>query len=234
MTNGKPKARTARKSRSDRTQIGSPERPSTKALLMDVAEILMGRYGVEGVSLRDIALMARQANSNVVQYHFENKQGLVSAILEDRVRKQEALRGQMLESYRASGQHRDPRHLLELLWIPLLSFPSEIGDHVFCQFVLQCRLHPEFYVTYTEYDRFKDFSLVEIMQIFEEVYSDIPENTFRMRLSALNLMFVSSVVEFDNARQLSGKKADFDPEPFFDMAVAALGARSRVGDGNPL
>jgi AcrR family transcriptional regulator len=224
MTGRKPKGGSARKSRSERAPTAVPERPSTKALLMDVAEILIGRYGVEGVSLRDIALMARQANSNVVQYHFENKQGLVSAILEDRVQKQEALRADLLESYKASGQHKDPRRLLELLWIPLLSFPSDIGDHVFCKFVLQCRLHPEFYITYTEYDRFKEFSLVEIMKIFAEVYSGIPEGTFRMRLSALNLMFVSSVVEYDNARQLSGSKEDFDPEPFFDMAVAALGA----------
>jgi AcrR family transcriptional regulator len=206
-----------------------PERPSTKALLMDVGEVIIGRHGVEGVTLREIGLLAGQSNSNVVQYHFENKEGLISAILEDRVKRRETMRAEQLEGLKAQGLHDDPRRLLEILWLPSLSFRDKHGNHAFCRFMLQCRLHPECAARHPHDERFEGSVLIEIMQLFRKNFPHLPKEVFSQRFSALTLMFVSSVVEFDNFRQANGQGArgrgeDFDPRQIVDMAIAAFSA----------
>jgi len=49
------------------------------------AERLFADHGVNGVSLRRISVEAGMANHSVVQYHFGNKDGLVDAILVNRL-----------------------------------------------------------------------------------------------------------------------------------------------------
>jgi AcrR family transcriptional regulator len=201
-----------------------PERPSTKKLLMEVGEILIGRHGIEGVTLREIGLLAGQANSNVVQYHFESKEGLIAAILDDRVRQTENIRSEQLESLKKEGPNIDPRRLLESLWLPTLSFQDENGNHAFCRFMLQCRLHPKFSARYPHDERYDGSVIIQIMDLLREKHRYLSTEVFNLRLSTLTLMFVSCVVEFDNARHANGHLDDFDPAPILDMAIAALAA----------
>jgi AcrR family transcriptional regulator len=191
---------------------------------MDVGEIVIGRQGVEGTTLREIALLAGQSNSNVVQYHFDNKDGLISAILEDRVRRGEQVRSMQFEDAKNDGTHTDPRKLLEMLWIPTLSFQDDRGNHAFCRFMLQCRLHSEFSSRFPHSKRYGGSIIIEIMKLLRIMYQHIPDDVFSHRLSTLTLMFVSSVVEFDNFRQTKEEKLHFDPKPIIDMALAALSA----------
>lgn len=53
----------------------SKERPSTRAVLLDVAERLFAEHGFDGTSLRMIAAAA-ETNLGAVNYHFATKQGL--------------------------------------------------------------------------------------------------------------------------------------------------------------
>lgn len=204
-----------------------PEKPSTKDLLMDVGEVVIGRQGVEGVTLREIGLLAGQSNSNVVQYHFENKDGLIAAILENRVRRREIMRSEQLDALREAGLDSDPRKLLEILWLPALSFQDEHGNHSFCRFLLQCRLHSEFSIRFSHDERYEGSVLVEIMKAFRKNYPDLPKDVFSQRLSTLTLMFVASVIEFDNLRQIKNHDLKFDHRPVIDMAIAALSAPHR-------
>ncbi|MCW5570964.1 MAG: TetR/AcrR family transcriptional regulator [Steroidobacteraceae bacterium] len=57
----------------------------TRARLIAVAERLLAARSIEGVSLNEISKAAGQRNSNVCQYHFGNKQGLLQAILNKHV-----------------------------------------------------------------------------------------------------------------------------------------------------
>lgn len=203
-----------------------PDRPSTKALLMDVGEILMGRNGIEGVTLREIGLLAGQANSNVVQYHFESKEGLIAAILEDRVRRTEKIRSEQLQSLKRASSEIDPRRLLEILWLPTLTFQDENGNHAFCRFMLQCRLHLRYSARYPQDERYDGSVIVEVMELLRKHYQYLPTEIFNLRLSTLTLMFVSCVVEFDNGRQINGHLDDFEPGSILDMAIAALAAQN--------
>jgi AcrR family transcriptional regulator len=199
-------------------------RRSTKAKLMDVAEILIARHGVDGVSLRDIGLLAGQANSNVIQYHFANKIGLVFAILDDRNSKRESMRRDMFDELKKNDDLNNPRKLLEILWVPSLNFISPDGNHIYCHFLMQCRLHPEFSKRKRHEDRNATAIIVEAISQLRRIYGDISDEVFRLRLAALTRMFISSVVEHDKAREVNPHAGEFDLGPYLDIAIAALAA----------
>jgi len=214
------------------------ERPSTKAHLIDVGEELFGLYGLDGISLREIAASAGQANVNVVQYHFGDKLGLIRAILEDRILQLERIRREMLEGLAAAGHQRNRRALLAAILLPALNFQNARSGHVFCRFLLQCYIHPD-----SGYDdvggrhdalrrqkkRKKgdaQLAIVQIVELLQESFAEIPPTVLLRRLKAVHLMFMACVVEFDNARKAGKRHKEFDPEPILDMAVGALSAPS--------
>ncbi len=201
-----------------------PERPSTKELLINVGEAVIGQHGVEGVTLREIALLAGQSNSNVVQYHFDNKEGLISAIFEDRHNRVEQYRSKKFEDVKNDGTYNDPRKLLKILWLPSLLFKNERGNYTYCRFMLQLRLHSEFSYRRDHIERSEGSVIIEIRKSLRNIYPHLSNDVFSYRLSTLTLMFVSSVVEFDNYLQANNNKLNFNYKPIIDMALAALSA----------
>jgi AcrR family transcriptional regulator len=211
---------------------------TTKSLLMDAGEQLIARHGFDGVTLRDIAELAGQANSSVVQYHFNDKSGLIEAIFEDRMQRRESARKQHLASIRAEGGRANPRRLVEALWLPSLDFKDGDGKHVFCHFALQCLLRADLHDRFPTQEIFEaghrlgrartdDSVLAEVMDLLRRHYSAVSGQALARRLSALSLMFISSVVEFDNT-PAKKRGAKFDPKPLLDMALVALAAPSEA------
>jgi AcrR family transcriptional regulator len=217
------------------TAAAVAKRPSTKKVLIETGERLFGHHGFDGISLREIAVAAGQANTNVVQYHFKDKSGLVRAILEDRVDHLEAERSKLLEALKDGSPGR-ARELLKILWLPTMSIRSTDGSHTFCRFLLQYRLqahlaeHPvsaRYDATATAGEWRSGLSIAaRAAQLLKASYDKLPEAVFYRRLSALSLMFLASVVEYDNARlrDRSSVPPEFDEEPILDMSIAALGA----------
>jgi AcrR family transcriptional regulator len=212
------------------------KRPPTKELLITTAESLFGRHGIDGISLREIAAAAGQANSTVVQYHFKDKSGLVSGILEDRVLRMEALRSQWLQ--RLTAAEKTPRELLNILWLPTTAIRDVDGSHKFCRFLLQYMLQPtvalhplaKLYASGSgsaETKASNDLSsLVQAHRLLQGYYEHLPRATFALRLSALSVMFLAAVVQHDKARQpgRKGASSEFDINPILDMALGALSA----------
>jgi AcrR family transcriptional regulator len=203
--------------------------------LITTGEFLFGRHGIDGISLREIAAAAGQANSHVVQYHFKDKTGFVSAILEDRVTRVEALRAQCLQRLTAAMQ--TPREVLKIQWLPTMAIKDADGNHTFCRFLLQYMLHPnvaqhpiaKLYAgaDWPQTNMGKDrSSLVKAMRLLRVHYDHLPRAIFIRRLSALSMTFLASVVQHDNARLLGrrGVPSEFDLDPIVDMALGALSA----------
>jgi AcrR family transcriptional regulator len=217
-------------------RVGAPK-PSTKALLIEAGERLFARHGFDGISLREIASAAGQSNCNAVQYHFGNKAGFIGAILDDRMQKSEAKRAAMLAELEP-GEERDPRTLLNLLWLPLMSVRGTDGRYTFCQFLLQHMLQSD--IARQPLTRLRDGeimpdesatsglpSLVRTTDLLRNHYRDLPAETYRLRLTALSMMLLASIVEFDNLREPGSRnaRAEYDINPILDMAVAALPTR---------
>jgi len=114
----------------------APERGSaTRALLLDVAEELIGARGLDSVSLREIAAAAGQRNNSAVRYHFGDKDGLIDALMYDRIGKAEAGRKAMVDRV-GDLSSCTAAELLEMLWQPLLDLDNGRGSYCFVRFLL--------------------------------------------------------------------------------------------------
>ncbi len=69
---------------------------STREHLLDVAEALFLDQGVDAVSLRAIVRAAGQKNQSALQYHFGNRDGLITALSNRRQQQLEARRAELL------------------------------------------------------------------------------------------------------------------------------------------
>jgi AcrR family transcriptional regulator len=209
-------------------------KPSTKELLIGVGEQLFNRFGIDAVSLREIAAAAGQTSSNAVQYHFKDKHGLVLAILNDRLLRNEAQRRAGLDALQSEASY-GPRELLLLLWESIVSIRGADGQHSFCRFLLQYLLQPQGpdhptrdLAAYRRSSKVPvEFaSLMTWNRLLRARYPHLTAPQFDYRLKAVATMFLATVVEHDNmqlAEQVGGA-AEFDLEPIMDLVMAALDA----------
>lgn len=108
--------------------------------LIEAAERIFGREGIENASLRAIAIEAGSANSYAVQYHFGDRAGLVQAIFDRRLAEVEARRA-VLKS--ALPESPSIRQLLDLICRPLFEQRDSAGRHSYAAFLLGLRRSPE-------------------------------------------------------------------------------------------
>lgn len=117
-------------SRSDRTRLR----------IMRAAERLFGEQGINGPSLRQIAIAAEQSNASVIQYHFVDKDNLIREIMLARVMQMEPIRERMFASAEAQGQLDDLATLLRILCIPHIALRDEDGRFPYGEFILEFML----------------------------------------------------------------------------------------------
>jgi AcrR family transcriptional regulator len=219
------------------------EKPSTKLLLIEVGEELFARRGIDGVSIREITAAAGQANSTVVQYHFKSKAGLVSAILQHRLRQIEAIRRQRFEQMRAADR-KDARALLRLLWSSQVEATAEAGRYFFGKFSLQYQLHsdsaphpifgsiaPDGKVPSNRSAAAKEFpATIAIVNLLREACAALPDEIFNRRVRLLGMMFMSAVSEIEqkNMGLKRGQPAELDLDSIMDLAAVALSAPVRA------
>jgi AcrR family transcriptional regulator len=83
------------------------------------AERLFAERGIEGVSLREINLAAKQRNTSAAHYHFGSKEALVDAIFEFRRSEIGKRRDEMLDAIEAGKSDAGARGMAEALIAPL-------------------------------------------------------------------------------------------------------------------
>lgn len=113
---------------------------STRELLITAAERLFAERGIEGVSLRTISVASQQGNTRALQYHFNDRAGIVSAILLTRMVYIENRRSELLEEALACGSP-GVATLLEILMRPFSEFTSADGRNVYARFLSHVASH---------------------------------------------------------------------------------------------
>jgi AcrR family transcriptional regulator len=103
--------------------------------VIDAAEKLVAKGGVEGVSLRQIRIAVGSENTNVVSYHFGSKDGLIQAIVMDRHPILESRRSQLLMNARKNGLTNDLGVLLHAVWYPYYELKNLEGRHTYAAFL---------------------------------------------------------------------------------------------------
>jgi AcrR family transcriptional regulator len=90
----------------------------TRERLIEAAERLFAERGVDAVSLREITRASGAKNAIALQYHFDDRAGVVQAILDKHSRDVDARRHAILDQYEA-GDGSDIRLLAAALVRPL-------------------------------------------------------------------------------------------------------------------
>lgn len=103
--------------------------------LVEAAETLFGRHGLDGVSLRQIGVAAGSSNNYAVQYHFGDAAGLVREILARRMAGVGARREALLARIVSENRQSDSRALLETFLLPLLEPVNSAGERSFARFI---------------------------------------------------------------------------------------------------
>ncbi len=177
------------------------EYPKTARKLMLVAERLYGQHGLDGVSLRQLATAAGQANNYVVQHYFGSKLGLIQAVSEMRLPAMEAHRQTLLEVARAEGDFSVPR-LLSCLFSPLVTVLEVQAMRDYARFTLAVmQLDPEEH----PFERSADISpaSTEIRSKLSESLSHLGADVFRRRLALSASIFLNGISELGGKLKLS-------------------------------
>lgn len=118
----------------------SPE--DTRTRILDSAEELFGRRGVDAVSLREINA-ACGISQGVLHYHFGGREALVEAILDRHLPAINDARRRMVETLLADEKQPQLRDMVEVLVVPLAQLALKGGD-VGMRFVrFLARLHQD-------------------------------------------------------------------------------------------
>jgi AcrR family transcriptional regulator len=106
-------------------ESATPARRRLPEDILRTAERLIATHGIDGVSLRQIAVESGHRNPGAVQYHFGSKAGLLAAIMEYRLPGINRRRLQLLDRLRREGREGDVRRLVDVMVRPLLEMDPE-------------------------------------------------------------------------------------------------------------
>ena len=126
------KSATTRRSRAD----------VSKDRLIAAGEKLIGDFGLEALSLRQVSVAAGLRNHYAVQYHFGDAEGLIRAIVASRSPEVEERRKILLEKVERKGQP-STRDLLETFFRPLIDYTAEDGMPHFARFTVALHRSPD-------------------------------------------------------------------------------------------
>ena len=203
---------------SARTQTGQPEK------LIIAAERLIGEFGLEGVSFRQIGAAAGAANHFAVQYHFGNKDGLVNAIFAYRLPWLEARRAELLTAIAQSGRLNEPRALVEVIFRPVAELIDLNGRRTWARFLARMQRQGEISYWNTPND------LAPVTRHVAEVLQGVmqpavPAHWCRRRMGYATMLFLTAVVDMED-RETAGNHETISEEAILvdalDTATAAL------------
>jgi AcrR family transcriptional regulator len=103
-------------------------RSGTREALLDAAELLFADGGIQGTSLRAVTSEA-EANLAAVNYHFGNKEGLVRAVFERRIRPVNEERLRLLSRLEATASDGGPalEDLVRAFVEPVMRMGAQAG-----------------------------------------------------------------------------------------------------------
>jgi TetR/AcrR family transcriptional regulator, regulator of cefoperazone and chloramphenicol sensitivity len=130
----------------ERIQMIEPhpvEGVQSRQRLLDVAEELFDRYGIDGISARAITVAAGMRNTGAVNYHFGSRDGLVRAVLERRRDHNDVVRNAMLDALEVAGPVT-ARNALHVAIRPLVDLLNDPSGRRHIRLLQQASIHPAF------------------------------------------------------------------------------------------
>lgn len=200
--------------------LQSPE--GTRERLILTAEQLFASQGIESVSLREIARTAGQKNVAALQYHFGDREGLFSAILEYRMSHIEQLREQMLRDADERGEGGDLRPLVRCLVMPMIEHVRSAGSEShYIEFLARLQVsYPAFLETQNHTKPWQRHVL-EISRRLESYLNAGTKALRQQRMLMLGACMIHSVAAFERGLR-EGRYQAGELEAFADNLVSVL------------
>jgi len=194
-----------------------PTAVSTRERLLDEAERLFARDGVQGVTTRQIVDAAEQRNTSAVTYHFGTRQELLLAILARRGAPVDEARGALRA---AAGERPDVPALVACLVRPYAGLLDTEAGRAYVRIVAQLR--GQFAAWRVESDAATTKHLARILDELE-ARPDAAVAVRRERVVALIMVLTGTVAE--RARRIDdGTGNDLSDDAFVDNLVAVCAA----------
>lgn len=117
-----------------------PQLADTRERIIEAAEQLFARHGIDTVSLQRIVATAGHRNTSAVQYYFGSKHELIKAIFAYRQEHLDAQRLALVAEMRRSNRAQDLRPLVEAMVYPVAH--SVRPGSTFVRFIAQAMYDP--------------------------------------------------------------------------------------------
>ncbi len=118
---------------------------ATRLRILRAAERLFAEQGIDAVSLQQVGREAGQRNRSAVRYHFEDKEGLLLAILDRHTPSIGDERDRMLDRIEAEGEGRDLHRLAEAFVLPVARKAQDPdGGMAYVRISAQLIGHPQY------------------------------------------------------------------------------------------
>lgn len=188
--------------------------------ILTAAERVIAERG-PSAPLRDIAQAAGQRNNSAVQYHFGDRDGLITAIVRHRLGPEEDERMRRLADLEAGGQADDPRALIGALVEPTFLVPHRDGATHHCRFLEQVRAHPS--VTALGGDEAAPPAVRMVLARLDRALEPMPQQLRRRRLWALATTEFALLANHERALESGTLRPSANAEALADI-VAMLHA----------
>lgn len=124
--------------------VAGRARVDGRTRLLDTAEELLDRHGIDGVSVRAVTKASGHRNSSAVNYHFGSREQLVTAVLARRQVAVEQRRMQMLDTLESSPDPQ-PRGAIAAAVVPLVELLASVEGRRYLRLLHQAANHPDYY-----------------------------------------------------------------------------------------
>ena len=190
----------------------APVAVATRDRLLDEAERLFARGGVQGVTTREITEAAQQRNTSAVTYHFRSRQGLLLEILARRGGPVDEERGRLRSLL---GDEPPVRELVACLVRPYADLLASEPGRSYLRIVAQLR--GRFAAWRLESDAATTVHLAAILDETERGPS-APAAIRRERVLALIILLTGSAAE--RARRLdAGEPVELSHQAYVDNLI---------------
>jgi AcrR family transcriptional regulator len=159
-----------------------------------------------------------------VQYHFENKEGLLKGIFTRRLDSLEKRRAELLGLATQQGQVTDTRTLLEILLLPIADEKDSSDYCSYAAFLLGLRMFGDIASWNTGSGPAPVTRALDVY--LRDSLPDLPGEVFRTRLLAGVSVFLMSVVDWDRQTAKGGEQRFVTRDEFLkqvmDFVVAGM------------
>ncbi|WP_280254764.1 TetR family transcriptional regulator [Nocardia wallacei] len=164
--------------------------------ILAAAERLFGEFGIDAVSLRQIAAAAGQRNTSAVAYHYGGKHELVAAIYAWRMADVNARRLRLLDELHRTGGDGDAARLVAALIDPLaetLTGPGEPGSYL--RFMAETMRNPRYDPAATAAAHPHADSIRLLTARLRAALPELPDSVFAERLRLVSMLMVTALAD---------------------------------------